>query len=66
MRGFAFGPGTAPRLFAYACSGLAVPITLIGLFTDGPPSEPHSRSRGPLGGAVLIVALIPITYLSDG
>jgi putative tricarboxylic transport membrane protein len=61
MRGFAFGPGTAPRLFAYMLLGLAIAIALIGLFTEGPPSGEFSFS-GPLAGAVQIVALIPITY----
>jgi len=64
MRGFAFGPGTAPRLFAYMLLGLAAAITLVGLLTDGPPGGEYSFS-GPLGGAVLIVALIPITYYSN-
>jgi putative tricarboxylic transport membrane protein len=63
MRGFAFGPGTAPRLFAYMLLGLAIMIAAIGLFTDGPPSGAYSFS-GPLAGAVIIVALIPITYYS--
>jgi putative tricarboxylic transport membrane protein len=39
MRGFAFGPGTAPRLFAYLLLGVGVGVALIGLLTDGPPSE---------------------------
>jgi hypothetical protein len=64
MRGFAFGPGTAPRMFAYALIGLGIAVALVGLFTDGPPEEPFAFS-GPLGGAVLIVALIPITYYSN-
>jgi len=64
MRGFAFGPGTAPRLFAYGLLGLAVIVAAIGLFTDGPSSGDFSFS-GPLFGAVLIVALIPITYYSN-
>jgi len=64
MRGFAFGPGTAPRLFAYMLLGLAVLIALVGLLTDGPPSGDFAFS-GPLGGAVLVVALIPITYFSN-
>ena len=61
MRGFAFGPGTAPRLFAYFMLGLGVVVALIGLLTDGPPSEPFSFS-GPVGGAVLLVVLIPMTF----
>jgi putative tricarboxylic transport membrane protein len=64
MRGFAFGPGTAPRLFAFGLLGLAILIAAIGLFTDGPHSGDFSFS-GPLAGAVLIVALIPITYYSN-
>src|SRR6185503_3779360 len=63
MRGFAFGPGTAPRLFAYALMLVGFGVVLMGLFLDGPPEEPFAFS-GPLGGAVLIVALIPITYYS--
>ena len=35
-------------------------VALIGLLTDGPPSEPFSFS-GPFGGAVLLVVLIPMT-----
>lgn len=60
MRGFAFGPGTAPRLFAYSLLGLGVAVALVGLLMDGPPEEPHSFS-GPLGGAVLLAVLIPMT-----
>jgi putative tricarboxylic transport membrane protein len=64
MRGFAFGPGTAPRMFAYCLLALGVAVALVGLVTDGPPAGEYSFS-GPLGGAVLIVALIPITYYSN-
>jgi putative tricarboxylic transport membrane protein len=64
MRGFAFGPGTAPRLFAYMLMAVGVAVALVGLLTDGPPEEKFSFS-GPLGGAVLLVALIPITYYSN-
>jgi putative tricarboxylic transport membrane protein len=64
MRGFAFGPGTAPRLFAYSLLGLASVIALIGLYTDGPSSGNFSFS-GPLFGAVMVVSLIPITYYSN-
>lgn len=60
MRGFAFGPGTAPRLFAYCLMGLGALVAVIGFFTDGPPNEPHSLS-GPLGGAILLAVLIPMT-----
>src|SRR6266853_1998659 len=64
MRGFAFGPGTAPRMFAYCMIVVGVGVALMGLFTDGPPEEPFAFS-GPMGGAVVVVALIPITYYSS-
>jgi putative tricarboxylic transport membrane protein len=62
MRGFAFGPGTAPRLFAYCLMGLGAAVMLIGLLTEGPPMEDFTFS-GTFGGAVLVIALIPI-YLA--
>lgn len=64
MRGFAFGPGTAPRMFAYLLMACGAGVALVGLLTDGPPQEDFSFS-GPLGGAVLLIALIPITYYSN-
>src|SRR5262245_11796018 len=36
MRGFSFGPGTAPRLFASVLLVLAVGVTAIGLLVAGP------------------------------
>jgi putative tricarboxylic transport membrane protein len=47
MRGFAFGPGTAPRLFAYILGGLSLFIAAMGLVTDGPRIDPY-RFRGPI------------------
>src|ERR1044072_733887 len=64
MRGFAFGPGTAPRMFAYAMIFLGVAVSAVGLFTDGPPEEPFSFS-GPRGGGLLVAVLIPIPYYSN-
>src|ERR1043165_1666979 len=64
MRGFAFGPGTAPRMFAYAMIFLGFAVSAVGLFTDGPPEEPFAFS-GPLGGGLLVAVLIPITYYSN-
>jgi putative tricarboxylic transport membrane protein len=63
MRGFAFGPGTAPRLFAYLLMAFGFGIMLIGFLTDGPPLEDFTFT-GTFGGAVLVVALIPIYYFS--
>ena len=65
MRGFAFGPGTAPRLFAYGLMALGFGVMLVGLLTDGPPMEDFTVS-GTFGGAVLVIALIPIYYFAAG
>jgi len=64
MRGFAFGPGTAPRMFAYCLLALGVAITLVGVLTDGEPSEPFAAS-GPFGAAILLLVLIPLTIFSS-
>ena len=57
-QGFAFGPGTAPRLFAglLGISGLAV--MAIGLLTDGPKVQRYAI-RGPVivTAAVIFFAL---------
>ena len=36
MRGFAFGPGTAPRLFAFTLAILSLGVVIGGLLTVGP------------------------------
>ena len=36
MRGFAFGPGTAPRLFAFCLAILSLGVVVGGLLTVGP------------------------------
>jgi putative tricarboxylic transport membrane protein len=46
-RGFQFGPGTAPRMFAILLGMMGIVITLIGAFTDGPPLQRYAI-RGPL------------------
>jgi putative tricarboxylic transport membrane protein len=63
MRGFAFGPGTAPRLFAYCLMALGVGIMVIGVLTEGPPTEPYTFS-GTFTAAALTLALIPIYLLA--
>lgn len=63
MRGFAFGPGTAPRLFAYSLMALGFGVMLVGLLTDGPPLEDFTFT-GTFGGAVLVIALIPIYFFA--
>ena len=63
MRGFAFGPGTAPRLFAWCLIALGFGVMMVGLLSDGPPLEDFTVS-GTFGGAVLVIALIPIYYFA--
>jgi putative tricarboxylic transport membrane protein len=47
MRGFAFGPGTAPRMFAFVLGALGLTVTATGLFTKGPGID-RFHLRGPL------------------
>jgi putative tricarboxylic transport membrane protein len=63
MRGFAFGPGTAPRMFAYVLLALGAGISLVGILTDGEPLEPFTFA-GPLGAALLLLVLIPLNIFS--
>jgi putative tricarboxylic transport membrane protein len=53
QRGFAFGPGTAPRLFAGLLAALGAIVALVGMFVDGPKIEKYAI-RGPL----LVIAAI--------
>jgi putative tricarboxylic transport membrane protein len=72
QRGFAFGPGTAPRLFSFVLVGLGAAVALSGVFTDGPAIEKY-RIRGPLLVAIAIAiyaalirpfGLVAATYLT--
>lgn len=47
QRGFAFGPGTAPRLFAIMLFALSAAVTIVGVTTAGPAIEKY-KLRGPL------------------
>jgi putative tricarboxylic transport membrane protein len=53
QRGFAFGPGTAPRLFAGLLAALGAAVALTGLVADGPRIEKYNI-RGP----VLVIGAI--------
>jgi len=72
QRGFAFGPGTAPRLFAALLAALGAAVAVIGVFTEGPKIEKYAI-RGPVLVVVSIVAfaamirplgLVLATYLT--
>jgi putative tricarboxylic transport membrane protein len=57
QQGFAFGPGTAPRLFMFLLALNGAVILLMGLFIEGAPIDKWAY-RGPLFvlGAVLLFA----------
>jgi putative tricarboxylic transport membrane protein len=57
MRGFSFGPGTAPRLFAGMLLAFGIVITALGVFTEGQTLERYAF-RGPVfvSAAILFFA----------
>ena len=59
QRGFAFGPGTAPRLFAILLIGLSAAVALGGVFAEGERIDPY-KLRGPtfVVAAILLFALL--------
>jgi putative tricarboxylic transport membrane protein len=54
QHGFAFGPGTAPRMFATLLALVGALVSLSGLLVDGPKIEPFAL-RGP---AYVLVAIL--------
>jgi putative tricarboxylic transport membrane protein len=72
QRGFAFGPGTAPRLFSLVLAALSAAVAVGGVFTEGPPIEKY-KIRGPLLVIIAILSfaamirplgLVPATFLA--
>jgi len=55
MRGFSFGAGTAPRMFAYLLLGLGIAVMVVGLVTEGAHLAKY-HWRGPLFVSLSIVA----------
>jgi putative tricarboxylic transport membrane protein len=53
MRGFAFGPGTAPRLFAFTLGILSLGVVVGGLLTSGPEVSGYK-----LRGVIFIIGSI--------
>jgi putative tricarboxylic transport membrane protein len=64
MKQFAFGPGTAPSLFAYILLALGAAVAVVGLVTDGPAIE-RFHLRGPLF-VTLSVLIFALTVRSMG
>jgi putative tricarboxylic transport membrane protein len=57
MRGFAFGPGTAPRLFAFSLALLSLGVVVTGLLTVGPHITPYKvRGMVFIIGSILVFA----------
>jgi putative tricarboxylic transport membrane protein len=72
QRGFAFGPGTAPRLFSLILAALGAMVAVGGVFAEGPPIEKY-KIRGPLlviiailafAGMIRPLGLFPATFLA--
>jgi hypothetical protein len=59
QRGFAFGPGTAPRLFAAMLAGFGLAVAIVGVAFKGPRIEKY-RLRGPLWVLLAIVVFAMI------
>jgi putative tricarboxylic transport membrane protein len=53
MRGFAFGPGTAPRLFAFTLALLSIGVVVGGLLTSGPEVSGYK-----IRGVIFIIGAI--------
>jgi len=62
MSGIAFGPGTAPRMFATLLAIFGALVAVTGLFVDGPPIEPYAF-RGP---AYVISAIFAFAVMMGG
>lgn len=54
-RGFSFGPGTAPRMFAYLLLALGAGVAITGFFVEGPPLQRYGI-RGPVFVTLSILA----------
>ena len=59
MHGFAFGPGTAPRLFAGLLLAVGVGVAVVGLLSDGPEVDAYAF-RGP---ALVVLAIVSFAMM---
>ncbi|HEY2757933.1 MAG TPA: tripartite tricarboxylate transporter TctB family protein [Pseudolabrys sp.] len=62
QQGFAFGPGTAPRMFATLLAVIGAVVALTGLLVDGEPIG-HFAVRGP---AYVLVAILLFALMIRG
>jgi hypothetical protein len=64
MRGFAFGPGTAPRMFAWMLAFFGAIVMLTGVLAKGPPIG-QGTIRGTLLSALLVVIFVVISKFTE-
>lgn len=64
MRGFAFGPGTAPRMFAILLGIFGALVMVSGIVSKGPPIDPGAV-RGTLFGALLVAVFVIVSKYSE-
>jgi putative tricarboxylic transport membrane protein len=62
QNGYAFGPGTAPRMFAVLLAFIGAIVAVTGLLKDGPAIEPFAF-RGP---AYVLVAIMVFAGMIRG
>jgi putative tricarboxylic transport membrane protein len=62
QQGFAFGAGTAPRLFSGLLAAIGALVALNGLLFDGPPLEGYAL-RGP---ALVVAAILAFAAMISG
>jgi putative tricarboxylic transport membrane protein len=69
MRGFSFGPGSAPRMFAVLLLGLGAAVAIVGIVQEGPALQTYAW-RGPLFVMLAIVffalAIRPLGLIVSG
>src|SRR5882757_1836412 len=62
QHGFAFGPGTAPRMFATLLAVTGAVVALTGLFMDGPPIDKFAV----VGPAYVLTAILAFAGMIRG
>jgi putative tricarboxylic transport membrane protein len=72
QRGFAFGPGTAPRMFSILLAGLGAAVAVTGVFVPGPRIEKY-KIRGPVlvitsillfAAMIRPIGLVPASFIT--
>ncbi len=64
MHGFAFGPGTAPRMFAVLLGFFGLIVVITGVVSEGPKIDPDAL-RGTLFGIALVVVFALVSKFAE-